>query len=326
LGDLAEFVYDDKEAAAEWYRSAAEQGHAQSQWRIANLYINGIGTEFNPREAIRWYQAAAENGVPEAQFSLAEFYRAGNHVEQDTRTAMHWYQQSSSKGFEPAAMRIQQYWPSGLFQDRRQEVEDSDKPRPTLHPQQVAYLLNADDPTDCCSERVGDEALSWVYQMIINTAQEHGYIGSELSSVPELQPFEEQLVNFVCRHFATDTATVCPDEMCAAFNFIFRRGFDLTYQWTKSAGAIDRTIEVGNPFDDDRVLTLPYDLRPEIDQCGAPGVICRSWLIWWVARSDDFAVKGFTFWDLLYPGLSQTFRIAVAMALKVFGNASGTKA
>ena len=59
FGDEA---YDkrDYSTAAEWYRKAAEQWHAQAQFRLGEMCENGNGVEKDDRQAVEWYRKAAE--------------------------------------------------------------------------------------------------------------------------------------------------------------------------------------------------------------------------------------------------------------------------
>ena len=45
-----------------WYRLAAEQGYATSQWNLAERYYYGRGVARDTAEAAGWYRLAAEQG------------------------------------------------------------------------------------------------------------------------------------------------------------------------------------------------------------------------------------------------------------------------
>ena len=59
---------DDAQAAA-WYRRAADQGHAASQYDLGELYARARGVQRNDVEACRWFliaesrAASAEDGA-----------------------------------------------------------------------------------------------------------------------------------------------------------------------------------------------------------------------------------------------------------------------
>ena len=64
---------DDAEAV-EWYRKAAEQGHADAQFTLAELYGTGRGVQENPVEAVKWLREAAKQGHVLAQNYLAQMF------------------------------------------------------------------------------------------------------------------------------------------------------------------------------------------------------------------------------------------------------------
>ena len=72
-------VPTDLEVAAEWYRKAADQGHAKAQYELGFLYLSGNGVPADFKVALEWYRKAADNGDPQAQYWLAEWL-AGRHL------------------------------------------------------------------------------------------------------------------------------------------------------------------------------------------------------------------------------------------------------
>jgi hypothetical protein len=51
-------VAQDFQQAAEWYRKAAEQGHAQAQFNLGELYRVGKGVAQDYIEAYKWFSIA----------------------------------------------------------------------------------------------------------------------------------------------------------------------------------------------------------------------------------------------------------------------------
>ena len=66
-------VAKDEVAAVNWYRKAAEQGHAQAQNNLGRMYQNGLGVSKNRAEAITWYRKAAKQGNEGAISQLKEW-------------------------------------------------------------------------------------------------------------------------------------------------------------------------------------------------------------------------------------------------------------
>src|SRR5581483_5823666 len=55
-------VPQDYVKAANWFRKAAEGGHAESQYRLAQMLAIGQGITQDNAEAANWYRKAAEQG------------------------------------------------------------------------------------------------------------------------------------------------------------------------------------------------------------------------------------------------------------------------
>lgn len=84
--------------AAEWYRKAAEQGNANSQFFLGWMYRQGYGITKNNVEAAKWYHKAAEQGHALAQTNLGFLYSEGYGVTQNKAEALHWYRKSAEQG------------------------------------------------------------------------------------------------------------------------------------------------------------------------------------------------------------------------------------
>ena len=67
----------DPVQAAEWYRRAADKGHAGAQMNLAMMYLDGQGVPRDVAQAVEWYEKAADRGDTMASFSLGSIYEAG---------------------------------------------------------------------------------------------------------------------------------------------------------------------------------------------------------------------------------------------------------
>lgn len=83
-------VNPDITRAMQWYLLAAEQGHAEAQNNLGIIYDDGDEIRANFRTAMKWYLLAAEQGDPGAQFNLGSIYREEESVQDFTRTYMWW--------------------------------------------------------------------------------------------------------------------------------------------------------------------------------------------------------------------------------------------
>jgi TPR repeat protein len=106
LGFMAiEGIGQDKnyEAAAEFYRQAAEMGNLRARTNLGTMYIRGEGLPELPEEGILWYRLAAGMGWANAQNALADLYRKGVSIEKDEQASAALYHLAASNG-QRAAM------------------------------------------------------------------------------------------------------------------------------------------------------------------------------------------------------------------------------
>ena len=86
--------------AVEWYRKAAEQGHANAQNNLGAMYEYATGVPQDDAQAVEWYRKAAEQGDAFAQNNLGWMYLDGNGVIQDNVYAHMWINIAASRGYE----------------------------------------------------------------------------------------------------------------------------------------------------------------------------------------------------------------------------------
>ena len=93
----------DNNAATKWYRLSAEQGNANAQSYLGDMYTIGQGVLQDYKEAVKWYRLAAEQGNVYAHYNLAFMYGRGQGVLQDLVYAHMWANIAASNGNELAA-------------------------------------------------------------------------------------------------------------------------------------------------------------------------------------------------------------------------------
>ena len=102
LGDLYLFGEQDNEVdykkAFYWYKKAADQGDAKSQYNLAIMYLNGYGIEMNKSKAVEYYRKSAEQGDSDSQLQLGIRYLNGEGVSQDLKLAKYWLNLSMKNG------------------------------------------------------------------------------------------------------------------------------------------------------------------------------------------------------------------------------------
>ncbi len=84
------------------FRTSAEQGNAEAQYKLAMLYDRGIGVENDNSEALKWYRQAAEQGYAKAQYNLGMMYFFGKGVPQDKVTGYQWVALAADRGEKAA--------------------------------------------------------------------------------------------------------------------------------------------------------------------------------------------------------------------------------
>ncbi|KAK3804784.1 MAG: hypothetical protein J3R72DRAFT_466247, partial [Linnemannia gamsii] len=113
LGDM--YMDDQKYSQAMiWYRMAAEQGLANSQYNIGILYNQGLGVSQNHAEAMTWFRKAAEQGDALAQLDIGIIYTDGLGVLQDHVEAMTWLRKAAEQGVAVAQYKIGKLYYQGL--------------------------------------------------------------------------------------------------------------------------------------------------------------------------------------------------------------------
>ena len=73
----------------------AEQGDAQAQVYVGEIYEQGLGIKPDYEVAAMWYEKAATQGSSRAQINLGSLYERGLGVPQNTVQAMNWYRKAS---------------------------------------------------------------------------------------------------------------------------------------------------------------------------------------------------------------------------------------
>ena len=81
-GEAAYHAGDYKKALAE-FRPLADQGNADAQFNLGEMYAYGHGVPQDYKEAVSWYRRAAERGHIRAQKNLGIIYAYGLEVPQD---------------------------------------------------------------------------------------------------------------------------------------------------------------------------------------------------------------------------------------------------
>lgn len=100
----------DAKAVAEglyWLEAAAQSGLAEGQFRYGEIFYLGLfGVAPDYGKALSNYRMAAEHGVVAAQFRLGQMYQQGLGLDVDVRQAESWYRKSASGGNAAAQYQL----------------------------------------------------------------------------------------------------------------------------------------------------------------------------------------------------------------------------
>lgn len=97
LGDmyyLGKDVPQDEAEAVKWFCKGAVRGDSVAQKKLGDCLYNGEGIEEDKAEAAKWYRKAADLGYNSARISLGDCYFNGAGVEEDKTEAAKWYKKS----------------------------------------------------------------------------------------------------------------------------------------------------------------------------------------------------------------------------------------
>ena len=102
----------DEAQAIFWFRKAAEQSLVEAQWRAA-LLLSATSETADRVEAHRWWRAAAEQGNALSQFILGNAYEVGRFEIKDIKKAVHWYTKAAEQGDSPSQFNLALLYLSG---------------------------------------------------------------------------------------------------------------------------------------------------------------------------------------------------------------------
>ncbi|MDH5545270.1 MAG: caspase family protein [Gammaproteobacteria bacterium] len=94
-GEYVAFDRADYATALKIWMPQAQQGDAEAQTNVGEIYEKGLGITPDYEMAAIWYKKAAEQGFSRAQINLGYLYEKGLGVPQDLAAAMNWYRKAS---------------------------------------------------------------------------------------------------------------------------------------------------------------------------------------------------------------------------------------
>src|ERR1043166_4049936 len=94
-------AYEQKDYAVAFreFTVLAEQGNADAQFILGNMYMKGQGVLKDPEQATKWFKASATQGNADAQFFLGSIYLLPH---KDIPEGLKWLRLSAEQGNKDA--------------------------------------------------------------------------------------------------------------------------------------------------------------------------------------------------------------------------------
>lgn len=139
-GEYVAFDRADYKTALKVWLPSAEEGDAEAQANVGEIFERGLGGEPNYEMAVFWYDKSAQQGNSRAQFNLGTLYEQGHGVEKNQLMAMNLYRQAwgleeDSVIFQSAAQKAQEELRTQLLAE-----SDAKQRQITLLSKQIAQL------------------------------------------------------------------------------------------------------------------------------------------------------------------------------------------
>jgi hypothetical protein len=94
-GEYVAFDRADYATSLKVWLPKAQEGDAEAQTLVGEIYEKGLGIQPDYQAAAVWYQKAADQNYARAQINLGQLYEKGQGVEKDLVKAMGWYRRAS---------------------------------------------------------------------------------------------------------------------------------------------------------------------------------------------------------------------------------------
>ena len=188
-GEYVAYDRANYKTALKIWLPAAEQGDAEAQLAVGEIFEKGLGTEPNYEAAVLWYQKAAAQGNKSAQFNLGTMYEQGLGVEKDKLQALNLYRDAwglpdDSVIFQDAARAEQMALRSEL---EKQLASKSNQL--ALMERQLNALKKqlADNDKSQKLAGGGAEELDTLAQLVQSLQDDRASVARQLSTIPRLR-------------------------------------------------------------------------------------------------------------------------------------------
>lgn len=100
------YVQKSINIAMKYFEKSSAQNYIKANIPLADLYANRNNDKKDKDRAIVLLTSAAENGYAEAQYGLGQLYQLGDIVPKDIMKAAHWYQEAVAQGYPKAKQKL----------------------------------------------------------------------------------------------------------------------------------------------------------------------------------------------------------------------------
>lgn len=94
-GEYTAYSRANYQSALGVWLSRAQEGNAEAQHYVGEIFEKGLGRAPDYVQALSWYKRAAEQGYRRSQVSIGYFYEHGLGVDPDPAEALRWYRRAS---------------------------------------------------------------------------------------------------------------------------------------------------------------------------------------------------------------------------------------
>jgi len=101
----------DYETAFQLYEELAKKGDPESQYVLANMYINGKGVNKNESKGITLVGESAANGYPDAQYHFGLLVKTGaGSIPRSRANAKEWFIKAARQGHRKAQRQLRKHY------------------------------------------------------------------------------------------------------------------------------------------------------------------------------------------------------------------------
>jgi hypothetical protein len=112
-------VTRDKKRSEELMKKAADLGNSSAQFNYGQLLVADMPGEKGLKAALPYYEKSAEQGIADAQYALSQIYLNVDGIDDDKRAkARDWLLRAARSGFDTAQLDLAIWLVDGIGGDR----------------------------------------------------------------------------------------------------------------------------------------------------------------------------------------------------------------